>query len=359
VGWRPQVMLTGDAGMGKSTLQHLLKAVLGDRLLDVADATAAGLYQTLEFDALGVAFDEFENEDEARGAAVMRLARLASSGARLVRGGADGVPSNYQARGAFLFSAINPPSMRPAELSRTTILGLQRPAPGAKPPVLEKPGAIGAHLLARVINQWPFWPERLEQVRATLAALGHANRSQDQLGTLLACADLALSDGLASTDELAELVDDLRPTDDTAGIPNWRRCLNHLLAAQPDPWRTAKHKAVGQALQAWAARVPDDWSVSTLRNHLALCGLALVSDEDGRDWLGVPARHPALARLFEGTDWSARRGADGAWTNALQQIPGAGGFEPDPSWKRDRFRIGGARESGLLIRLTTVLEEEP
>jgi hypothetical protein len=365
IDWRPQVMLTGDSGMGKSTLQHLLKSVMRDRLLDVADASAAGLYQTLGYDALGVAFDEFENEDDAKGAAVLRLARLASSGGRVTRGGADGVPTNYQARGAFLFSAINPPAMRPAEQNRTTILALRKPADGAKPPLILAADAndIGRRLIARIVHMWRFWPERLDYYRAQLAALKHSNRGQDQFGTLLAAADIALHEEDPSADEWSEISEALDPMamGETAGaLPNWRRCLNHVLAYQPDQWRSNANKQIGGLLMAYADQAGEHPPQrSWVQKELPNMGLALVrleaaefdGDESGVDYLGFAPRHPGLAKVFEATDWSARRGADGAWINALAQAP-------DWMWRRHRFRIGAAREYGLIVRLDAVLEKE-
>jgi len=363
--WRPQVMLTGDSGMGKSTLQHVLKAVAGDRLLDVADASAAGLYQTLGYDALGVAFDEFENEDDAKGAAVLRLARLASSGGRVTRGGADGVPTNYQARGAFLFSAINPPAMRPAEQNRTTILALRKPAEGAKPPLVSAKEAdeVGRRLVARLVRAWSFWPERLDYFRAQLAALGHSNRGQDQFGTLLAAADLALSDlspqpGDGVFDELADALAPAALGETAGALPNWRRCLNHVLAHQPEAWRGVRFRSVGQALEAYETKADNAWSLTELQTQLGHVGLALVvsrahsGEEYPRSrWVGFPQRHPALAKAFDATDWSARRGADGAWLGALAQAP-------DEAWRRDVFRVAGAKERGLLVRLDVVLEHD-
>jgi hypothetical protein len=364
VDWRPQVMLTGDAGMGKSTLQYLIKAVMGDRLLDVADATAAGLYQTLSHDALGVAFDEFENEDEAKGAAVMRLARLAASGGKVARGGADGVPTNYQARGAFLFSAINPPALRPAEQSRTTILALRPPKPGAKAPKVsaEEAAALGSALLARVVSTWKYWPERLTQFREALGAAGLSNRAQDQLGTLLAAADLVLQDLPSSSDEMEELIAPLIGFGvSDAGAPNWRRCLNHILTAAPDSWRDWQHKQIGAALKVFLYPTEEDMaesrkpSLDYLRRRLSLVGLSLVREgNDAADpvyWLAFSKRSSALARVYEGTDWSARRGADGAWVNALQQAP-------DSLWKAERFRTTGGREHGILVRADIALEAE-
>lgn len=361
--WRPQVMVTGDSGTGKSTLEALIKAVMGDRLLDVADATAAALYQTLGQDALAVAFDEFENEDDAKGAAVMRLARLASSGGRVARGGADGVPTNYQARGSFKFSAINPPSMRPAEQNRTTILALNRHADGAKAPLISAKEAeeMGRQLVARIIHMWSFWPSRLDEFRERLAAIGHSNRGQDQFGTLLAAADMALhesSEGLR--EEWGEIAAALAPAarGETAGAtPNWRRCLNHVLAYQPEAWRGLKFKQVGQALSAYERQDPEAWSTHQLQTQLGYVGLALVSSRGDEGeyprtrWVGFPQRHPALAKAFDGTDWSARRGADGAWIGAIGQAS-------EGAWRRDVFRVAGAKERGLLVRLDVVLERD-
>lgn len=362
VRWRPQIMLTGDAGMGKSTLQELLKDVLGERLVDVADATAAGLYQTLRYDALGVAFDEFENENEERGAAVMRLARLASSGGKVKRGGADGVPSNYEARGAFLFSAINPPSLRPAEQSRTTILALRPLTEGARAPQYTKADAakIGAQLVARVMYKWPFWADRLDFFRGFLGGMGHSSRAQDQLGTLLAAADLALTDAEPHVDDhvFRDIETHLAASEFSDGggrAANWRRCLSHVLGYQPDMWRATRFHQIGEALQAHYTQADGAWSESELRRYLAYSGIGLVAkrdDELGAPlWLAFPDRHVALAKVFEGTDWSARRGADGAWINALMQAP-------EDKRERNRFRLSGDRAGGVLVRMDLVLEAD-
>ncbi len=53
---------TGGAGVGKSTLQGLIKRTLGRAMLDTTDTTQAGIYQRVRNDCLPVMVDELENK---------------------------------------------------------------------------------------------------------------------------------------------------------------------------------------------------------------------------------------------------------------------------------------------------------
>ncbi|WP_163359483.1 hypothetical protein, partial [Escherichia coli] len=80
--------ITGDYGQGKSTLQAIIKEVIGDALHATADTTPAGIYQRVKQDCLPVAVDELEADaDNRRAVGVVRLARLAASGGVMYRGG--------------------------------------------------------------------------------------------------------------------------------------------------------------------------------------------------------------------------------------------------------------------------------
>src|SRR6185369_4677497 len=148
------------------------------------------------------------------------------------------------------------------EQNRTTILALRKPADGAKPPMISAQEATetGRKLVARIVHMWSFWPERLDYFREQLAVLKHSNRGQDQFGTLLAAADLALHESDPEAEEWAEIAEALDPAQmgETAGaLPNWRRCLNHILNHQPDGWRGDRFRQIGAALVAHSERAGD------------------------------------------------------------------------------------------------------
>src|SRR5690606_17311575 len=105
--WRPHVWVTGSTATGKSTLHELLELLFDGGALHTADATEAGLRQILGQQTLPVFFDELEaNEDNRRARAIIGLARLASSGADMHRGGQDHHGHEFTARSCFLFSSI-------------------------------------------------------------------------------------------------------------------------------------------------------------------------------------------------------------------------------------------------------------
>ncbi len=86
--WRPIVWLTGGKGSGKSTMQELLHRLFNGGIIQTADTTAAGLWQAMRHHTLPVAIDELEaEEDNRRQNTIVKLMRMASSGALLLRGG--------------------------------------------------------------------------------------------------------------------------------------------------------------------------------------------------------------------------------------------------------------------------------
>lgn len=338
--WRPAIYPIGDKASGKSSLLALIKAVLGDRLMDLADPSGPGIYQSLGLAAIGVWADEFEQEGEsasdARAASVMRLARYASDGKNVVRGGADGVPTNYQARGTFGFTGINPPPMKPAELSRLAMPMLQKlPDAKAKAPELSEAmgDELGRHLLRRIVEQWSQWPDVLAAWRGVLLSHGHDSRAADTFGTLLAASHLVLNDGVPLQKDIDPLAKHLpRATmaetqDDRA---NWEKCIDRLLQAQPDAWRSYKYRSVGEFLTAVLDDRPKDDPNETTpidaRDRLSTAGLGLCTPRSGplqgRLCLAVPSNHIEVAKLFERSLWSMGVGAvAGGWATALQFAP--------------------------------------
>lgn len=360
--WRSNVYLTGDAGMGKSTLQALIKGLLGDWLIDTTNTTAAGIYQHVGQDGLAVAVDEFEGKDDNRAAAkILELARQASSGGQGLRGGDRGTGSEFCIRSAFLFSSINTPPLKPQDVSRFALLKLQRLKPTSSPFALDMPNLniIGRTVLRRLVSQFHRFEATLQAFRDELADAGMDPRGQMQFGTLLACADLIEHDGW-DADRLkvptesgdlkrwAELLDVRSMAEFEDRTQNWLNCLNRMLSVPVDAWRNGTRWTVGQILEDWHAQHEDFGNdVKRVRSVLGQAGLGLIrrGRVGGGDWLAVPNNNPILQRLFEGSDWVGSPGA-GVWAGALRQSPPGEVHEVD-----DGMRINGVKSRCTLIRL--------
>ncbi len=359
--WRSMCWVTGDASTGKSTLLvDCVGGLFAGGLLTTSDASAAGIWQTLGYSALPVAFDELEaQEDPRRAQAIVTLARQAASGGRIMRGGSDHKSTEFTARSSFLFSSILIPPLLNQDRSRLAILDLEelpgknaddtpRAAPDLSPARLL---ALGRALRRRMIEMWPQLPERLETWRQALLQVGHGGRGADQLGTLLACADLALHDHPPSSDCRSEIcalltADAMAERDDAA--PDHARCLAHLLTSELEVYRAGAKTTVADWIRdarESGAQSNMGYSQGEAEKALGNHGLKVQRDAVG-EWLAVANSHQGLAKLFGATHWAARSGAAGVWMQALRRLPGAVAG-------KDRFNGVEARSTRL--PLATVL----
>jgi hypothetical protein len=277
--WRPAVFITGDKATGKSTLQDMIKRPLGDALVQAVDTSAAGIYQRLGHDSLPVAVDEMEAESDPRKqVAILKLARAASSGGLMLRGGDRHEGVEFQARSCFLFSSINAPPLAPQDLSRLALLRLAPLPEGQARPEFGDLETMGRVILRRMLDGWPRLPEILAAYRGELVAGGMDGRGCDTFGTLLACADIVLHDTWdeerlkVPSDEEGELVplrELMRPevmAEFEDAVENWRACLTHLLTARVEAWRGGGRLNIGRTLE-------DFWNGNDV--HMGgPCGLA-------------------------------------------------------------------------------------
>jgi hypothetical protein len=365
--WRPAIVLVGDKGTGKSTLQDGLKNLFGDALFHSADTTAAGIYQKMAHDARPVAVDELEaGADNRKVDAVVRLMRAASSGALASRGGQDHHGVEFQMRSAFLFSAINNPLQSSQDLSRVAILRLRPLDKDKRSPAPIDVDTAGRKILARLMAEWHRFGELYEQYAAALSAGGHDARGQKTYGVLLACADMMLGPELAEelgvplTEDLAYWTENLaadRLPEVEDAAPNWRACLTWLLTAQVQQWRSGARTTVGKLLADLASfNAPDGFDINAARNELALTGLGLLAPgellpsvpRDAGHILCVPNSSPLVGKLFEGTQWGGSPGAGGPWKDALRQAPETIAISHKD---KNRISIAGVQQRCTLIVL--------
>lgn len=377
--WRPSAWLTGGRGCGKSTLQGLLRDLFVNRqgIVSVTNPTEAGLRQALRHDAIPVALDEFEAKaDNSRAQQVLDLARDASSGGEILRGGTDHAAQSFTVRSSLLFSSINAPPMPPANRSRIAFLHLERLERGSKPPPL-KPDALrelGQRLLRRLADQWPHSAGRLETWREALQARGYDARQQDQFGTLLAAADLALHDDAPDSDTIDQVAGDLvnGSTEERANeIEDWAACLQHLTSAVSPAWRGGEQRTVGTLVAIAAGdeiievydserdtvrvRAADASEQIAASNMLATVGLRVlpVPDDAAPRMVAIANLHTGLNHLFADSHWKGGSGDEGVWRQALLHCPGA-----RASTGTVKFR--GVTQRAVLVPLSAVLgQPEP
>ena len=360
--WRPQMWITGDKGTGKSTLHEVIKGLMGDAIVHASDTSAAGIYQALKFSSRMVSVDEMEaSEDNRQAQKVIQLARQASSGGLVLRGGQDHAGVEFIARSCFLFSSINHPPLLQQDLSRLAILHLL--AWTGKRYGLDEEAlhALGRKLRRRIVDAWPKWEERLDLWRQGVKRAGHSDRTADQFGTLLAAADLALADKLPHADnvddairrfglqDLAEQADDL---------PDWRKMLDHALTTQLDIVRHGRKVNAAGRLEVVLGRapLPDGADPMVLaaeaENDLASVGLKPIF-KDNCWWLAIANNHQGLARVFETptrSHWAGRSGTVGVWVQAARNVPGA-------TWDNRNLRFNGAQSRVTLVPMALVMPE--
>lgn len=330
--WRPLVWVTGGAGTGKSTLHELVRGLLGGALLAASDATPAGIWQKLGYNALPVELDELESEEDSRRSdALLKLARQACSGGVVLRGGAEHTGREFIARSCFLFSSILVPPMMPQDRSRMAILELEPLARGGKPPLLSPAHlrALGARLKARLALAWADLPATLEAYRAALMQVGHGARGADQFGALLACSALLLRGGAAlDGDQVAADAAALSPAalaaSDGDDLADEELMLQHLMSTIVDPWRGGERRSLGhwvaQAIDAPRANLAGE--VDPAVRSIQAYGLRLEW-LDGRQWLAIANGHRGLAEIFRDTRWKSGAGTKGVWAQAARRLPGA------------------------------------
>lgn len=354
--WRPMAWLTGDAAAGKSTVHHLLALLFGpESIVQAANTTAAGIYQEVGYSSLPVAIDELEPEaDDKRTSDVIGLARLASSGGVLLRGGKDHKGTQFQARSCFMFSSILIPPLTDAERSRMAILSL-RPLPSdAKEPVLDPKHfrLLGRLIQRRMMDQWHRLDETVSRFKDAVRKAGHGSRAANQFGTLLACSELLLFDGLPSEEAQDEWTQklDAKHWSETRDIrSDADACLDWLLQGSPEAWKGGQRVSIFKLLHELWKDVGD---ASMNKEVLGQCGLAFVQVRKNGvsgHYLAVHGNHRGLIEIFRPTRWAGKPGQMGGWVQSIRRLPGA--------ISDHTARIGGKPDKCTLIPLEVIMKD--
>lgn len=333
--WRTHMIVDGERGSGKSSLQKLLARLYGSWLLSTSNTSGPALYQLMGGRAQPISIDEFEAGDNPqRKMAVVEILREASSGGNIARGGDNHVGRLFSVNFPALLTSIVTISLKPADESRMVRGALLALKDGAVAPDLssEKMGKLGTRIMRRMLDQWPRFAETYDVYKRSLALYaGLDQRGQDTYGTLMACADLLLADHVPTLESLQTMVGDvaamLAPARAEA-LGDQERCVEHLLSSAIDTGGGVKRSVaswIKQTQQINEHGHPDLDLRNTASRSLATAGLRVdeLADDMGGVSLFVSNTHPALTRIFDATPWPGAAGASGSWVGVLRRLPGA------------------------------------
>lgn len=352
--WRSNVWITGGRGTGKSALngrpdegQGVIPQLYGEALFRTGNTSAAAIRQSLRNSTVPVMIDEAEaGADNRKITEVVELARVASSGDKMHRGGQDHTAHEFTLQSPFWFSSINIPPLEGSDRSRLAILELRPFKPGTPAPDF---GAynfadLGRQLQRRMIDAWPLLAATKGAYHRALAESGHDGRACDQFGTLLACAWLLMNDEVPADEEVHEWVALCAPqrlAEVSEAVSDEESCINRLMTELVQPRGRDSREAVSELVGRWvqnkvaaASGALVDPSDTGSAQYFEQLGLKVVNARwnaaSGRwgteaympmaapGYLAVAAKHQSLDAIFANTRWQG-----GTWKQTLARVEGA------------------------------------
>lgn len=234
--WRAHVWLPGPTASGKSSLQKIIRALLADWVLSTADASEAAIRQILGNDTLPVSIDEAEPHDNPeRVQAVMNLMKKASSGDKILRGGADHKGQEFTAQSCFLLSSVMHATLRGEDRNRIALLDMLKLPEEPEPLEMElaRWRSTGRRLQRRMVEGWGRFERTLAIYKRAIGEQRYEGRWQDTYGTLLACADVLLYDLAPDAPQLAPYADDPIEGEPVVNEPGMSRVYAAVTAILP------------------------------------------------------------------------------------------------------------------------------
>lgn len=344
---RPNILLLGEHGTGKSGLLQREKDYLGRRMLLTPDATVAGITQHIGLSNMMIGLDEKEAGDDPRSdARLMAFLRSTYTGGTSFRGGQDHTGISFSLRCPVIAAATREPAMESADRSRNiciTVLGppAQR---GLRLAYDARREIMGTMLLRRLADRWKqLQLETLPAWDGFLRAIGYDGRGVDTLGTLLAIGWIMREDAAptqSDADVIADQLHNLLREDRAERAKSFDRFMHYLLGMSVDPmrkgeWRTllelvklaagygatpdAERRVESDAMRYAAT---DDQAIDAQR-QLSRLGIRIGKDEDGERTFLLAYQSTELANMLRGTFWAGLPGRSSPWAKLLLRAPEA------------------------------------
>lgn len=346
--WRPHCFLFGPARCGKTTVHTVVTSVLRPLVVSTdGQSSEAGIRQRLGPDSLPVVIDEFESDQSGAGLrGVLRLARSASSAdSTVLRGTPEGKAMQFCLQTCFMFCAVNPSRMTPADQTRITLLRMM---------MHDNDREVGKAISldeAYFRDRGPDWCARMialadkiqpaiDLVEAALPSFDRRHRQN--MATLVGAGFVALHERVPTAAEAQQLAEEFGGTialhEEDINRDDARECLDYLLTHVVEKYPLWHWIGAEQAALRKGDKDPGRDSLRVTSSF----GITVKVDGDNT---GVFTRNrsPAVERVFrDHPKWE-----QGGWLHALRKLDEA--FHPkDPIWFRG---VGKCRCIGLPLDL--------
>jgi putative DNA primase/helicase len=336
--WRPHLWVTGNHATGKSTIiNKIVRPCMGKAALYPKGATTeAGIRAALQSDAIPVAFDESETEENAKDRLlqILSLMRQASSegNGAIFKGSANHVAHEFNIRSAFMLVSIGVNMKQGADLSRIAVLSLraQTSFAASEKKALEErwnrlldinamlPLDLPQKLIARQTRNIFTLRHNILVFKQTISNMMNSPRLGDQLGTLLAG-----SHSLYSTQRLDDkqcekylarhnLNDFTEAKEEQEDLALLRHLCVQIIRVETN--HGVQDRAVGEMLRIVInRREMEDVSYTNAANTLARYGMRAETEGSRVIGIWLANKWPTLDRLVQTAQFSQ------GWVNIIKR----------------------------------------
>lgn len=330
--WRPHIWVEGESESGKTTIiDRIVRPLLeGVSLRFDGGTTEAAIRQELGVDALPVIYDEAEPEnikDRMIMDGLLLLARRASSGGRISKGGINGKAESFNIRSCFCFAGINPAIKQRADESRISRLIIKRANfEGAGEFYKELKKEIrdtltqdyARRLIARTIDNLPTLIANSATFTDAAADVLTSRRAADQIGPMLAGLFLLTSDKRVNYEQAVTFIKNHDWTMHTAiNEDSDPERLVTYISTYPVRFRNNEH-AIGELIAKAHANIYETHDNTDNGYTAFLRGIGIWVRHDG---VLIANKCPPLERVLANTPWVR-------WARPLKDIAGSEAMEP-------------------------------
>lgn len=333
--WRPHLWLHAVAGAGKSwTQDSIIRQVLGRLAVSAQGATTeAGIRQRLKQDARPVLQDEAEAETKRTRQSMQSIIELmrqssSESAYEILKGTVSGSGLSFRAQSMFLLSSINVSLNQAADVSRVTLISLEKNrAPNAAEVFAELEYATEtlltddycASIRARSYAQVVTIRHNAQLLAEAIGEVARSRRIGDQIGHLVA-GWVSLQHRNKLTEDEAQMIAaslDLEAVLEVEEESDERRLVSTIMQhglqceTRREQMRTF---AIAELILVASEKGGQDLNLDALTAKRTLARWGIRVD---KDTVTFANRHTGLAKILEDSSWAA------GWKSVLERIPGA------------------------------------